>query len=100
MTEHNENGSERRRAERIRINSAVEFVVDADVLNARSVDISETGLRFDSPTPIAVHLRMVIDGTESEREARLVWARRADSGDMSYGLEFIESDGPVASSTF
>lgn len=83
-------GEERRRADRVPMNVPVEFIVDADLVQARSVDLSETGLRFETKQPIPILLRMAVDGAKQERRAHLVWARSTDGQGMAYGLQFVD----------
>ena len=86
--------SERRRAERVPLEVPVEFIVDADLVQARSVDLSETGLRFSTDEAIPILLRMRVDGEQHEHRGQLVWARRDARGHMDYGIEFVGDDEP------
>ncbi len=88
---------ERRNAERHAISVKVEFFVDGDILNARSIDLSEIGIRMTTETPISVRFRMNTDEGESmEKMGQLVWAKRDENGNTDYGLEFIqESETPT-----
>ena len=79
-----------RRAERDPLKTKVEFYVDADIIEAVSLDVSKFGVRFGTEKPIRVRLRMVLGEQLLEREAQLVWAKKeAESGMMVYGLEYI-----------
>jgi hypothetical protein len=82
-------GRERRVSARRELESKIEFFVNADIIAAKSIDISETGLSFDTEKPLKIHLRMDIDGELCDREAQFVWATRNSNGGMSYGFEFI-----------
>lgn len=80
--------SEQRGADRVAVRNEVEFFVDADIIKAASVDISETGLRMLTERPILIRMRMYhADGGYDERVARLVWAAR-EGEQMGYGFEF------------
>lgn len=81
---------DKRHAERKPISTEVEFYVDADIIDASSIDISESGIRITSLNPIRVRMRFMADGERHERLAELVWARRNPEGDMDYGLQYIE----------
>lgn len=74
------------------ISTPVEFVVEANSFSARSIDISASGMRLQSfsPLPFVVRIKMA-DGVE-ERRATLVWAKQRDDGVMNYGLQFIEDN--------
>lgn len=80
--------ADRRNAERKAIEGQVEFFVDSGILDARGVDISETGLGFTSPDPLQVSLVVTVDGEEMTRRARLVRVVEED-GHFIFGLEFL-----------
>ena len=82
--------TERRIASRKKVETKVEFYVDADVIQAISIDVSKTGVRFETEQAVPIRLNMVLDGELYRRPAQLVWARR-DDGKMNYGFEFIEA---------
>ena len=82
-------GREKRISERKELKTKIEFFVNADIIAARSLDMSETGLRFDTKEPIKIYMRMEINGESCDREARFVWATTNSDGGMTYGLEFI-----------
>jgi hypothetical protein len=109
-------GVDRRRAARVALTATIEFIVDADVICATSVDLSDTGIRFRTDSPIPIRMRIEQDGEWIEKSADLVWARRvsdesdadsnegsdadsdADSGPVSapggmeYGFEFTDAE--------
>jgi len=80
---------ERRTSRRKELQTKIEFFVNADIISAQSLDMSETGLRFDTKEPIKIHLRMEINGELCDREAQFVWATTNSDGGMTYGLEYI-----------
>lgn len=83
-------GVDKRRVERDTLRTRVEFYVDADIVDAISVDVSKIGVRFDTDEPIKVRMRMEVAGRLIEREAELIWAvKNSESGRMTYGLEYI-----------
>ncbi len=86
---------ERRGAERRPITTEVEFYVDADIVEASSIDLSKTGVQLSTDRPIRIRLRMDVDGKATDHQAELVWARRSADGDMSYGFEFLEDTDEV-----
>ncbi|MDY6852184.1 MAG: PilZ domain-containing protein, partial [Thermodesulfobacteriota bacterium] len=58
------------------------------IVEAASVNVSETGLRFTTDEPIFIRLRIDIDGELMEREARLVWAGKNPEQGVDYGFEY------------
>ena len=78
---------ERRRSERVLSNKAVEFIVDADMIEGSSLDVSGSGVSITTDKPIEVELRF---GTEGSFRAALVWAHKTSEGGCQYGFEYIE----------
>lgn len=83
---------ESRAAERRPLKAAVEFIVDGDIEMATSVDVSETGIRFDTSKPMKVRMRFDMGHRKKEFVALLVWARRNADETMAYGFEFIPDE--------
>lgn len=80
--------SDQREFERLCRENKVEFFVDADVIHAETIDVSEGGLRMTTEAPIELRMRIHGDGGVEDRQASLVWAKRGEDGAMSYGLKF------------
>lgn len=73
------------------ISSTVEFVVEGgSIQEAHGVDLSETGIGFETEGTLTVALTVTVDGQEMTRLARLARITRTDSGSYMFGLEFIE----------
>lgn len=93
------NGSDRRRSERYCLDAGVDFYIDADIVGAETVDVSQTGIAFRSPEALRVEMRINIDGEREERTAKLVRAEQNPDGSVVYGLEFADerdiSDGEI-----
>jgi hypothetical protein len=87
------NTVERRRHPRKDLDSDVEFIVQGDVLDAGSVDISDEGIRLVTPGPILISLRVPVNGEQREYNARLVWAESTPEGKINCGFEFVEDQG-------
>ncbi|MFC1544816.1 PilZ domain-containing protein [Gemmatimonadota bacterium] len=83
---------EKRTAERTPITDAVECLISDDILEAKAVDISSSGLRIDSEEPLVFILKLKVNGDKIERGAKIVWSNSQADGSISYGLEFIGDD--------
>jgi hypothetical protein len=83
--------TENRKATRHHLVSAVEFIVEGEVIDAATVDISQTGLRINTEEPLALTLRFIEDDQKKVYKTRLVWASKKEDGGMTYGLNFIEA---------
>lgn len=84
------NTENKRVSQRIEIDAKIEFFIDADIINATGIDVSQTGISFLSSKPLAVEMRLLIDGKQEDRRAHLLWARQGEDGLVRYGLEFVE----------
>lgn len=80
---------EKRRAERQNFETDIEFIVNDDILRASAVNISETGIRFNTRQPMCIEMRFMIDGKAIDKKARLCWAKEQQDGTFSYGLEYL-----------
>jgi len=78
----------RRKKPRNRIQTNVEFYILADIITAKTVNISETGVRFDTEKALDIEMRFVKNGKEEEHVARLCWAEQQPDGSFTYGFEF------------
>ncbi|KPA11663.1 Type IV pilus assembly PilZ domain protein [Candidatus Magnetomorum sp. HK-1] len=88
--------SDKRIDSRIPIKTKVEFFVDADIIDAESVNISSSGIRFDTQIPIPIQMRLEKDGILYENRAHLVWAQSKDDAGMTYGFQFVYDEDPKA----
>ena len=81
-----------RKAEREPVSDAVECLISDDYLEAKTVDISGSGIRIDTERPLIFFLKLRVNGDEIERGAKIVWSKNQADGRVSYGLEFIGDD--------
>lgn len=79
-------------APRKELSTAVDFVIESNEFTARSLDISASGIRVQSCTPLPFIVRIKMPDGVREKRATLVWARQSEEGIMNYGLQFIEDD--------
>ena len=77
-----------RATERFPLEAKIEFFVDADIIQATTIDVSQTGVSFNSPEPLPITMRINMGETHEDRQGRLVWARKGVEGQVCYGLEF------------
>jgi hypothetical protein len=86
------NVKERRSQQREEIRTAIECIVAEDVINATSVNISDTGIRIETTSPILFEMRLKLGGEMHQFKARLCWSKMHEDGSAMYGLEFIEEE--------
>ncbi|MCP4690377.1 MAG: PilZ domain-containing protein [Desulfobacterales bacterium] len=84
-----ERNRNKRASERKPVTTRIEFYFDSDVIEATSVNVSDTGIRFDTEAPVRVFFRMEVDGERKESLANIVWAKKKPDGGMAYGLEYV-----------
>ncbi|MBN2808230.1 MAG: PilZ domain-containing protein [Deltaproteobacteria bacterium] len=86
----------RRQFPRVGIKAQVEFFVDADIVTAETIDISDGGLRITTQVPVKATLRLTEkNGRISEYQAEMIWARRNPDEQMTFGLKFIDGGDKV-----
>ena len=78
---------EKRNSERQAVNSNVTVFIEDDIYLASMIDISESGIRFETSTPQEVRIQVRADGEMVEYDAQLVWAKINKNGRMEYGLK-------------
>lgn len=81
-----------RHADRTPFITDVDLVIGAEVIQAMTADISETGIRVDMSTPLEVRIRLLVDGKLVDRKAQLARTVKTPDGGMTYGFEFIPDD--------
>jgi len=79
--------NEKRLEERSLVKAEVMFNTKNDIYMARSVDISESGIRIVTEEPINIRFQVEKDDELVLYDSQLVWARVKDDGSMEYGLK-------------
>ena len=79
---------EKRTADRQLIETEVTFHTEEDIYMAKSVDISNTGIRIVTDNPIDIRLQIKEDGKLVQYDAQMVWAKLKDDGTMEYGMKY------------
>jgi hypothetical protein len=82
-----ENQEKRTSARRL-LESEVTFHTEDDIYMAKSVDISDNGIRVVTEKPLAMRIEIKDDDKLVQYDAQLVWARVKDDGTMEYGLKY------------
>jgi len=80
--------TEKRASERRLFETEVTFHTEEDIYMARSVDISENGIRIVTEKPVDIRIQIKEDDKLIQYDAQLVWARLKDDGTMEYGLKY------------
>ena len=80
--------NDKRVEERNLVKAEVVFNTKNDIYMARSVDISESGIRIVTEKPINIRFQVKKDDELMLYDSQLVWARVKDDGSMEYGLKY------------
>jgi hypothetical protein len=79
---------EMRAADRRLFETEVTFQPEGGINKARSVDISDMGIRIVAEKPVAIRIQINEGDRLVQYDAELVWARMKEDGTMEYGLKF------------
>lgn len=85
-------GHERRKAKREPSSTEAELYLESTVFKARLVDFSNDGVRFTMEKPINFYVRCKVGEKRISRKVQLVWSRKNETGDMTYGFNYIEEE--------
>ena len=79
---------DKRGVERRLIEAEVTFHTEDDIYMAKSVDISDAGIRIVTEEPVDMRIQIKEEEKLVQYDARLVWVRLKDDGTMEYGLKY------------
>ena len=79
---------EKRRGERQLVETEVTFHTEDDIYMAKSVDISDAGIRIVTLEPIDMRIQIKEEEKLVQYDAQLVWVKLKDDGTMEYGLKY------------
>ena len=82
-----------RETDRKAFNLELHFVSQADIVKARGLDISETGMGVEIESPLPFLLRTKENGEAKVRHVHLMWSKTTPSGSQRMGFRFIEPEG-------
>ena len=85
---------EKRVSERISENSKITVLIEDDIYLASMIDISESGIRFETSMPQEVRIQVRVNGRMMEYNAQLVWAKTNEKGKMECGLKRFPDKTP------
>jgi len=80
--------NEKRLNKRHLIEAEVMFNTKNDIYMAKTVDISESGIRIVTEKPINIRFQIKENNKLVLYDSQLVWARVKDDGSMEYGLKY------------
>lgn len=81
--------NDRRNSERRFVETELDINIDTNNMEATSVNISETGICFDTDSPLEIDIKFTTEDGVGSKTGRLVWARKNPEGKYTYAFEFI-----------
>jgi hypothetical protein len=79
---------EKRVSDRRLLETEVTFHTEDDIYMAKTVDISDNGIRVITDTPVNIRIQIKEDDKLVQYDAQLVWSRVKEDGTMEYGLRY------------
>jgi len=79
---------EQRAKKRQLVETEVTFHTEDDIYMAKSVDISDAGIRIVTDEPVDMRIQIKEDDKLVQYDAQLVWVKVNDDGTMEYGLKY------------
>ena len=79
---------DKRGVERRQVEAEVTFHTEDDIYMAKSVDISDAGIRIVTEEPIDMRIQIKEEEKLVQYDAQLVWVKLKDDGTMEYGLKY------------
>ncbi|MBW2467433.1 MAG: PilZ domain-containing protein [Deltaproteobacteria bacterium] len=70
------------------MDTEVTFHTEDDIYMARSVDLSDAGIRIITDQPVDIRIQIKEEDKLVQYDAQLVWSRLKDDGTMEYGLKY------------
>ena len=80
--------NEKRLNKRHLVEAEVMFNTKNDIYMAKTVDISESGIRIVTEKPINIRFQLKENNKLVLYDSQLVWARVKDDDSMEYGLKY------------
>lgn len=85
------------RSSREKLQTAIEFIGDFDVVQAEGIDLSPGGIGFELGQPLLFEMRFTFGGQARQHRAHLVWMKLLDEGGCRCGFKF---DNPAPRAEF
>jgi TolA-binding protein len=77
------------RQPRKEIKADIEFIGDFDLIRAKAVNISASGICFKTSANLPFEMRYQHNGQTISRRAHLIWLRHEKKNGYNFGLKFV-----------
>ena len=79
------------RASRSELGGEIEFIADFDIIQAKGINLSETGICFELEQDLPFEMKFELEGEEHIKRAHLIWVDQLPDGGFRFGLKFVSS---------
>ena len=77
------------RQPRKKLKADIEFIGDFDLIKAKAVNISDSGICFKTSSNLPFEMRYQYDGQTVSRRAHLIWLKHEKKNGYNFGLKFV-----------
>ncbi len=77
------------RQPRKKLKADIEFIGDFDLIKAKAVNISDSGICFKTSSNLPFEMRYQHDGQTVSRRAHLIWLKHENKNGYNFGLKFV-----------
>ena len=70
----------------------IEFVANFELVHAQGVDVSASGVCFETSENLEFELEFEADGETHQHTAHLAWMRKVSSGNIRWGFELVSKE--------
>jgi len=81
-----------RRPARRPTKTPIAFVANFNLVHAQGVDVSDTGICFETAEDLQFEMEFEVDGASHQHTAHLIWMRKTESGRSRWGFELASSE--------
>ena len=81
----------RPRLTRSEIQTSIQFIGDFGLVEAKGLDLSDSGIGFELEEDIPFDMEFEIDGELHQHRARMVWMQRLDDGRSRFGFQSMNA---------
>jgi hypothetical protein len=77
------------RGNRVPLKANIEFIGAFDLIKAKAVNVSESGISFKTSGDLPFEMRYKQNGETVTRTAHLIWVKHTEKGGYYFGLKFV-----------
>ncbi len=78
------------RGNRVPLRAAIECIGAFDLIKAKAVNVSGTGISFKTSGDLPFEMRYKQNGETVSRTAHLIWVKHTEKGGYNFGLQFVD----------